>query len=48
MWRETGPGKFEKVTVTVSALPGNRVAVLTGLGPTDRVVVEGIMLLGSI
>ncbi len=48
VWRQTGPGTFEKVTVTTSALSGNRVAVLTGLRSTDRVVVEGVMLLGGI
>ena len=48
VWRQTGPGTFEKVTVTTATLTGNRVAILTGLGPKDRVVVEGVMLLGGI
>jgi cobalt-zinc-cadmium efflux system membrane fusion protein len=45
VWRETGRGVFEKVAITTGAQIGDRVTVLGGLNPTDRVVVDGVMLL---
>lgn len=45
VWREAKPGVFEKVAITTGAQIGDRVAVLDGLKPTDRVVVDGVMLL---
>ena len=45
VWRELRPGVFEKVTVTIGTQTGDRVAVLSGLNPQDRVVVDGVMLL---
>ncbi len=47
VWREASRGVFEKVTITTGAQVGDRVAVLEGLKPTDRVVVDGVMLLAS-
>lgn len=47
VWRETRKGEFEKVAVTTGAQIGDRVAIVEGLGPKDRVVVDGVMLLGS-
>jgi cobalt-zinc-cadmium efflux system membrane fusion protein len=47
VWREVGKGVFEKVAITTGAQIGDRVAVLEGLKPTDRVVVDGVMLLVS-
>lgn len=45
VWREITKGTYEKVSVTIGATIGDRVAVLTGLSPADRVVVDGVMLL---
>jgi cobalt-zinc-cadmium efflux system membrane fusion protein len=45
VWRETRPGTFQKTVVTTGAQVGDRVAILSGLKPGDRVVVDGVMLL---
>ena len=45
VWREKSKGVFEKVMVTLGTQTGDRVAVLSGLGAGDRVVVDGVMLL---
>ena len=47
VWRQTGHGSFEKVAVTTGPLVGDRIALLSGLQATDRIVVDGVMLLGS-
>lgn len=47
VWREASRGVFEKVAITTGAQVGDRMAVLDGLKPTDRVVVDGVMLLAS-
>jgi cobalt-zinc-cadmium efflux system membrane fusion protein len=47
VWREKSKGVFEKVTVTLGTQTGDRVAVVSGLGPRDRVVVDGVMLLSA-
>ena len=47
VWRETGKGVYEKVTVTTGVQVGDRVAILSGLQAKDRVVVDGVMLLAS-
>ncbi len=47
VWREKGPGDFEKVAVTTGAQVGDKVAILSGLDPHDRVVIDGVMLLGA-
>ena len=47
VWRETGKGVYEKVTVTTGVQVGDRVAILSGLQANDRVVIDGVMLLAS-
>jgi len=47
VWREVKQGVFEKVAITTGAQIGDRVAVLDGLKSTDRVVVDGVMLLAA-
>lgn len=47
VWREMRRGVFESVAITTGAQVGERVAVLDGLRPTDRIVVDGVMLLAS-
>jgi membrane fusion protein, heavy metal efflux system len=45
VYREIGKGKFERVAVQLGLRINNRVAVLQGLNPGDRIVVDGVMLL---
>lgn len=45
VWRENGPGAFEKVPVTTGVQVDGRIAILEGLTARDRVVVDGVMLL---
>lgn len=45
VWREVKRGVFEKVAIRTGPQVGERVAVLEGLDRTDRVVVDGVMLL---
>ena len=45
VWREISKGTYEKVSVTLGATMGDRIAVLTGLKAEDRIVVDGVMLL---
>lgn len=47
VWKETRKGVFQKVAVTTGAQVGDRVAILSGLAPSDRVVVDGVMLLAA-
>jgi cobalt-zinc-cadmium efflux system membrane fusion protein len=47
VWREVQRGIFEKVIVTPGPQIGDRIAVLDGLKPSDRVVVDGVMLLAA-
>jgi cobalt-zinc-cadmium efflux system membrane fusion protein len=47
VWREAGAGVFERVEITTGAQVGERLAVLSGLKPDDRVVVDGVMLLAG-
>ena len=47
VWRETAKGTFEKVTVTTGIQVADRVAILSGLNPSDRVVIDGVMLLSA-
>lgn len=46
-WREVSSGVFEKVPVTTGVQVGGRIAILSGLRPGDRVVVDGVMLLSA-
>ncbi len=45
VWRESARGVFVKTSVTTGAQSGDRVAILSGLKPDDRVVIGGVMLL---
>jgi membrane fusion protein, heavy metal efflux system len=45
VYRESGPGKYEPVTVTTGQTTDGRVAILSGLAEGDRVVTDGAMLL---
>jgi multidrug efflux pump subunit AcrA (membrane-fusion protein) len=47
VWREAGAGVFERVEITTGAQIGDGLAVLSGLKPDDRVVVDGVMLLAG-
>ena len=47
VWRETGKGVYQKVTVKTGVQVGDRVAILSGLQANDRVVIDGVMLLAS-
>lgn len=47
VWRESAPGKFDKVTVATGLQTGDRVAILSGLNAGDRVVIDGVMLLAA-
>lgn len=47
VWRESSKGVFEQVAITTGAQVGDRIAVLSGLNPHDRIVVDGVMLLAS-
>ncbi len=47
VWREAKRGVFQKVAITTGVQIGDRVAVLDGLKPADRVVVDGVMLLAA-
>lgn len=47
VWREIGPGRFQKATVRTGAQMGERVVILEGLQRGDRVVVDGVMLLSA-
>lgn len=47
VWRESSRGVFEKVAITTGVQIGDRVAVMEGLKATDRVVVDGVMLLAA-
>ncbi|MFN7925914.1 MAG: efflux RND transporter periplasmic adaptor subunit [Bryobacteraceae bacterium] len=46
-WRELSKGVFEKVAVVTGAQVGNRIAIVEGIGPNDRIVVDGVMLLSA-
>lgn len=47
VWRETAPGVFEKTPVKTGAQTGDRILILGGLRPGDRIVVDGVMLLAG-
>lgn len=47
VWREKERGVFERVAVTTGPMAAGRIAILSGLQPGDRVVVDGVMLLES-
>lgn len=47
VWREKAQGVFEAVPVITGVQVGERVAILDGLKPTDRIVVDGVMLLAA-
>ena len=47
VWRETGTGVFLRTPVTTGVQTNDRIAILAGLTPADRVVVDGVMLLQS-
>jgi len=47
VWREVGQGSFEKVRVTTGAQIGDKVAIISGLKPNERIVVDGGMLLST-
>jgi cobalt-zinc-cadmium efflux system membrane fusion protein len=47
VWREVRKGVFERVDVVTGAQAGDRIAVLQGLKPADRIVVDGVMLLAA-
>lgn len=45
VWKEAERGRFLKTAVTTGVQSNGRVAILSGLDATDRVVVDGVMLL---
>lgn len=45
VYRQTAPGRFEQTPVEIAGSIGGNVCISKGLQPTDRVVVEGILLL---
>lgn len=45
VWREIGAGKFQKTAISLGERTGDQIAVLSGLKPGDRIVVDGVMLL---
>jgi cobalt-zinc-cadmium efflux system membrane fusion protein len=45
VWRETGTGVFLRTPVTTGVQTNGRIAILSGLTASDRVVVDGVMLL---
>ncbi len=45
VWKEEGPGRFQRTAVTTGVQQNGQVAILSGLNATDRVVVDGVMLL---
>lgn len=45
VYRETGKGTYQRVQVKLGQRINDRVAVLEGLNPGDRIVVDGVMLL---
>jgi len=47
LYVERGPGRFEKVPVTVGAARGDQIPVLAGIKAGDRVAVDGVMLLAG-
>ena len=48
VWVKTGPERFEPRVVRAEALDGDRVTLLAGVKPDDRVVTEGATLLNQI
>ena len=44
---EEGPGRFRQTTVTLGKREGEKIPVISGLKPGDRIVVDGVMLLKS-
>jgi membrane fusion protein, heavy metal efflux system len=44
---EEGPGRFRQTTVTLGKREGEKIPVINGLKPGDRIVVDGVMLLKS-
>jgi membrane fusion protein, heavy metal efflux system len=47
VWRQKKKGSFEKVPVSTGERVGSRISILSGLSPTDIVVVDGVMLLAA-
>lgn len=47
VWVQKGPDLFEHVEVRVGPREDGRIAILSGLSPGDKVVVDGVMLLRS-
>jgi cobalt-zinc-cadmium efflux system membrane fusion protein len=47
VYREKAPGDFEPVRVELGNQVDGRVAIVKGLSPGDRIVVDGVMLLKS-
>jgi membrane fusion protein, heavy metal efflux system len=45
VYRETGKGTYQRVRVKLGQRINDRVAVLEGLNPGERIVVDGVMLL---
>lgn len=45
VYRENSPGVFEPVEVTFGRREGDRLPILSGIKPGDRIVVDGTMLL---
>lgn len=45
VYRQTALGRFEQTTVEIAGSIGGNICISKGLQPTDRVVVEGILLL---
>jgi RND family efflux transporter MFP subunit len=48
LYVERGPGRFERISVTVGAARGDRIPVLAGIEAGDRVAVDGVMLLAGL
>ena len=48
VWVKTEPERFEPHVVRVEPLDGERVTLLAGVKPDERVVTEGVTLLNQI
>jgi len=45
VWRQVSPGSFQRITIQTGARIADQIAVTSGLGEGDVVVIGGVMLL---